>query len=90
MFLDANYLRQEQAYRALYDTVARRTRSVPLFSLDVADACDPDPIPATLWRRTRVRFRKWVPGRRVWLSWSIAPFYCSLGLVGGVVFWVAR
>lgn len=34
MFLDANYLRQERAYRRLYDTVARGTRAVPQFSLD--------------------------------------------------------
>jgi hypothetical protein len=40
-FLDANYLRQEKAYRRLYDAVTRGTRSVPQFSLDPSYADPP-------------------------------------------------
>lgn len=90
MFLDANYLRQEQAYRGLYDAVARRTRDVPLYSLDVADACDPAPYPESFWGRLHARSSKWFPSRKVWLSWSIAPFYGSLGVFGLVLSWVSR
>jgi hypothetical protein len=89
-FLDANYLRQEQAYRALYDAVARRTRDVPLFSLDVTDAHDPVPAPTTRWMRGLVRLRKWVPGRQVWLSWSVAPFYAVLLASGLLIFIMTR
>lgn len=85
-FLDANYLRQEQGYRALYDAVARKTRPVPLFSLAIEDALDPPPAPSTWWGRVR----KWFPGLSVWFSWSIAPFYGLLFVVGVVVFFVAR
>ncbi|WP_094765098.1 hypothetical protein [Luteococcus japonicus] len=89
-FLDANYLRQEQGYRALYDAVAKNTRPVPLFSLAIEDAFDPFPAPATPWGRAKGWMRKWFPGRRVWCSWSIAPFYGLLFVVGVVVFFVAR
>lgn len=89
-FLDANYLRQEQGYRALYDAVARRTRPVPLFSLAIEDALDPTPTPTTRWGRARARAQKWFPGYRVWCSWSIAPFYGLLFMVGVAVFFRAR
>lgn len=89
-FLDANYLRQEQGYRALYDAVARKTRPVPLFSLAIEDALDPTPAPTTRWGRARGRVQKWFPGLSVWFSWSIAPFYGLLLVVGVVVFLVAR
>ena len=36
MFLDAHYLGQEKAYRALYDAVAR-DKGIPVFSLDPRD-----------------------------------------------------
>lgn len=88
-FLDANYLRQEQGYRALYDAVAKRARSVPLFSLAIEDALDPTPDPTTVWGRARARVQKWFPGRRVWCSWSIAPFYGVLLVVGIIVVIVA-
>lgn len=85
-FLDANYLRQEKAYRRLYDAVAKKTRDVPLFSLDPSDA--DDPIPETGSRREKVGrlIRRWFPGRMTWSSWSIAPFYGSLMLVGVIIF----
>ena len=88
-FLDANYLRQEQAYRALYDAVANGTRDVPLFSLDVAHASDPTPEPVTRWERTLARLHCWIPRGRVWASWSIAPFYGVLLLVGMAIFMAA-
>ncbi len=83
--MDANYLRQEKAYRRLYDTIARGQRTVPHFSLDPSDADDPIP-PAASWReRAHTLWRRWVPGTAVWLSWSIAPFYVTLVTVGAVV-----
>lgn len=89
-FLDANYLRQEQGYRALYDAVARKTRPVLLFSLTIEDALDPPSAATNRWGRVRGRVRKWFPGLSVWFSWSIAPFYGLLFVVGVVVFLVAR
>jgi len=90
MFLDANYLRQEQAYRSLYDIVARRSKEVSLFSLDVADACGPAPDPESRWGRWQAQTSRWFPSRKVWLSWSIAPFYGSLAGVGLVLSWTSR
>lgn len=82
MFLDVNYLRQEKAYRRLYDAVAKRARDVPLFSLDPSDADDPIP-DASTWREKAKRlWRRWFPQGRTWLSWSIAPFYGALLVVG--------
>lgn len=89
-FLDANYLRQEKRYRALYLAVSRNTRPVPLFSLDVEDAFDSPPVPTTLRGRMWAMVHKWIPDRRVWCSWSIAPFYGLLFVVGVAVFLVAR
>jgi histidine triad (HIT) family protein len=85
-FLDANYLRQEKAYRRLYDVVARGTRQVPPFSLDPSDADDPSGPTAGTLQRTRQLIRRWVPDRAVWQSWSIAPFYGALVIVGAVIF----
>lgn len=90
MFLDANYLRQEQAYRRLYVAVARRTRDVPLFSLDPSDALDPPPSPTNRWEAAGKIVRCWMPGWRVWLSWSIAPFYGALLMVGLVIIPLVR
>lgn len=87
--LDANYLRQEQAYRRLYDTVARKSRPVPSFTLDPYDADDPPPQGATQQKKLRVWVGRWLPGRRVWLSWSIAPFYGGLLLTGLLVALIA-
>ncbi len=88
--LDANYLRQEKAYRRLYDAVARETRDVPLFCLDPSNADDPGPPAVTLWSKAMRRLQKWVPSRGVWLSWSIAPFYGGLIITGILVFLTAR
>lgn len=83
--LDANYLRQEKAYRALYATVANKRRPVPPFTLDPTEAEDPPPPGAPAPRRVNAAIQRWVPGRSVWLSWSVAPFYGSLVLVGLVI-----
>jgi hypothetical protein len=83
--LDANYLRQERAYRRLHDAVTRGTRDVPLFSLDPSDADDPIPPAATFRQKFGRLVSRWVPGGNVWLSWSIAPFYGALLLVGVVI-----
>lgn len=82
MFLDANYLRQERAYRRLYDTVARGTRAVPQFSLDPSEADDPIPASAGWRERVKTVFGRWVPTWSVWSSWSILPFYGALLLIG--------
>lgn len=83
--MDANYLRQEKAYRRLYDAIVRGQRSVPQFSLDPSDADDPIPPAASRRERIRKLWGRWVPGAAVWASWSIAPFYVAFVLVGVVV-----
>ncbi len=81
--LDANYLRQEQAYRRLYDTVARGSRQVPTFTLDPSEA---DPTTTGPQRsKVLVWIGHWIPGWRVWRSWSIAPFYGGLVVIGLVI-----
>ena len=82
MFLDANYLRQERAYRRLYDTVARATREVPQFSLDPSEADDPIPASAVWRERLKTVVGRWFPAWSVWSSWSILPFYGALLLMG--------
>lgn len=42
-FIDANYLRQERAYRTLYNVVALGRGSVPAFSMNTAHADEPLP-----------------------------------------------
>lgn len=82
MLLDANYLRQEKAYRRLYDAVARKSRSVPLFSMDPSDADDPIPEGLQGGEKAKRLWRRWFPEGKTWLSWSIAPFYGALLVVG--------
>jgi histidine triad (HIT) family protein len=84
-FLDANYLRQEKAYRRLYDAVARGTREIPVFSLDSSHANDPMPAAATRLQKVRLLLGRWFPGRDVWLSWSIAPFYGAFVVIGCLI-----
>lgn len=83
--MDANYLRQEQAFRDLYDAVASGTKPVPLFSLDPSHASDPIPDGTRLRERLIKVVGRWVPGRPVWISWSIAPFYTAFVVAGVVV-----
>lgn len=90
-YVDASYLRQEKAYRRLYNVVARGEKTVPAFSLNPADADealpdadDGDPVAAR--RRARAaRARSFLPEPAVWLSWSIAPFYGALVVLGVAV-----
>lgn len=84
--LDANYLRQERSYRVLYDCVARQSRPVPLFSLNPTHALDPSPPSVKRRQKLRRLVQRWVPGRSVWLSWAVAPFYGGLIVVGIAAF----
>lgn len=85
-YLDANYLRSEKKFRRLYNTVARSSRQVPLFTLDPVDADEPVPDDAPVLPRWRAFTRKYLPERSIWTSWSIAPFYTALLILGaGVV-----
>lgn len=91
-FLDANYLRQEKGYRKLYDAVAgldfteERTRVAPPFSMDPSDADDPIVENSTFWQKSVQIWRRWMPRWTVWCSWSVAPFYGSLFIVGVAIF----
>lgn len=81
-YLDANYLRSEKQFRLLYDTVARSTQQVPLFSLDPTAALV-SPGPGAPEPSAWVKFRRrYIPERSVWCSWSIAPFYTALMVAG--------
>lgn len=84
MFMDVNYLRQEKAYRRLYDTVARITREIPVFSLDPSHTDDSIPDASGWLKKVGRLWRRWFPAWRTWLSWTIAPFYGAL-LIAGVV-----
>ncbi|WP_329414738.1 HIT domain-containing protein [Nocardia vinacea] len=69
--LDANYLKQERAFRALYDKVAEGS-SIPEFSMN-----------PTLAAPAGRRSNYW-PDWQDWRSWAVMPFYLPL-LVSGVV-----
>ncbi|KWR72581.1 histidine triad (HIT) protein [Arthrobacter sp. W1] len=85
-YLDANYLKSEKQFRRLYNTVARSSRKVPLFTLDPVDADEPLPQDAATPSKRRALLHRYLPEVSVWASWSIAPFYLALLLVGtGVV-----
>lgn len=81
--LDANYLNQERCYRRLYDAVAQGGH-IPPFAMNpaLADRC------AERGRDPSVT-KSWYPPVSVWLSWSIAPFYGGLFLVGLVILFMA-
>ncbi|QIK50344.1 HIT domain-containing protein (plasmid) [Gordonia terrae] len=81
-YLDANYLRSEKAFRKLYNTVARAERMVPRFTLDPTDADEPltEGTPEkTRWQKFK---QSYVPEWSVWRSWSIAPFYVAMLVLG--------
>lgn len=82
--LDANYLRQEQAYRRLYNAVAQQKRPLLPFTMDPFEVDDSWPGRAAP-SRLLVWAARWLPRASVWLSWSIAPFYGGLLLVGLLV-----
>jgi len=90
-YLDANYLRSEKQFRRLYNTVARSSRKVPLFTLDPVDADEPLPDNAPARSKWKAFVHRYVPERSIWTSWAIAPFYLALLVLGaGVVVVAAR
>lgn len=101
-YMDASYLRQERAYRRLYNAVVAG-KKVPELSLDphnidrnIPDA-DGDPSPQDkddkepgFWKNLWAAFRGWFFfDPRVWFSWSIFPFYGGFLAVGIAVLWYA-
>lgn len=95
-YLDANYLRQERAYRRLYNAVVLG-KKVPELSLDphdidkripdadgdVAEGSDDPGYFTKLWNSVRNWFFN---DPEVWFSWSIFPFYGGFLTVGISVF----
>lgn len=83
--VDANYLNQERAFRALYDAVAGGATVEP-FSMDpslaASDAGGKSGGAAARWSTT---LRRWIPSRAVWSSWAIGPLYGSLLLAGVLI-----
>lgn len=71
--LDANYLKQERAFRRHYDRVASG-EDLPAFSMDPTV-----PGPAGSTRAD------YLPNRKDWTSWAIAPFYGPIALAGVLV-----
>ncbi len=99
-YMDASYLRQERAYRRLYNAVVEGKKQIPLFSLDPHDAdksvpdADGDPSPReknpdekkSFWKKFGESVREWFfIDPKVWFSWSIFPFYFGFFLVGVAV-----
>lgn len=84
-YLDANYLKSEKQFRRLYNTVARSSRKVPLYTLDPVDADDPLHEDEPAKSRSKQFLGKYLPEWKIWASWSIAPFYIALILLGGGV-----
>ncbi|MCU0151349.1 HIT family protein [Curtobacterium poinsettiae] len=83
-YLDAHYLQTERKFRDLYVVVAGSVRSVPLYTLNPSDAENSSNSPMTGWKKFK---RAYIPERSVWRSWSIAPFYGALAIIGiGVIF----
>lgn len=82
-YLDAQYLRQEKRFRCLYTAVAHGSPDVEAFTLNTMR------LPAGFTASDRGDWKsapKWVqnlvPGPSVWRSWSIAPVYTALLIVG--------
>ncbi|MHB9860504.1 hypothetical protein [Streptomyces sp. YIM S03343] len=74
--LDANYLRQERAFRKLYDEVAAG-RPIPAFSAN-----------PTLASPAGARANYW-PDKPDMRSWAVAPVHAPLMLAGfGIVVWL--
>lgn len=67
--LDANYLKQERAFRDLYDEVASGG-AIPCFSLNPSLAA-PDGRRLNYW-----------PDKEVWKSWAILPVYVPMLALG--------
>lgn len=101
-YMDASYLRQERAYRRLYNAVVAG-KVVPELSLDPHDIdrkipdADGEPSPDEkpkrapgFWEKLWTAFCGWFFfDPRVWFSWSIFPFYGGFLVVGITVLWYA-
>jgi ATP adenylyltransferase len=81
-YVDASYLRSEKSYRTLYNVVSRSERMVPRFTLDPTDAREPSGGGAPVETKWKAFRNKYIPPREVWTSWSIAPFYSAMLLLG--------
>jgi diadenosine tetraphosphate (Ap4A) HIT family hydrolase len=90
--IDANYLKQERAFRRLYDAVVRGA-DIPSFSMNTSLAVT-ESTPETRCGCGMCRAWSavcgWVPGVFVWLSWAIAPFYGALAAIGVWIYFHAR
>ena len=92
-YIDASYLRQEQAYRRLYNAVIEGTKEIPLLSLnpccaDLNLAEDTELVceEKSFWEKSCEVIKEWVfLDPKVWLSWSIFPFYFGFLMVGCAV-----
>ena len=96
-YIDASYLRQEQAYRRLYNAVIEGTKEIPLFSLnpccvdinaDLNLAEDTELVceEKSFWKKSGEVIKEWVfLDPKVWLSWSIFPFYFGFLMIGCAV-----
>lgn len=74
--LDANYLKQERAFRKLYDEVSSG-RAIPAFSMNPSLA-SPEGRNSNYW-----------PDWREVRSWAVAPVYGPLLVVGlGIIIWL--
>jgi hypothetical protein len=83
-YIDANYLREERAYRKLYDVVALGEKQVPPFTLNTGHANETLPNTDAVAKKEKagVIVKRWMPGCHIWVSWSIVPFYGTLLLLG--------
>lgn len=102
-YMDASYLRQERAYRRLYNAVAVGKKEIAELSLDPHDVdwkipdADGDPSPegeskneSGFWRNLLKSVRGWFfIDPTVWFSWSVFPFYAGFFFVGILVFYHA-
>lgn len=86
-YIDANYLRQEKAYRAMYRVVAGDDESFSSFCLQPDEL--PDCVPQGergSWSASKPDWiNRLLPGPSVWLSWSIFAFYLPIFITGAVV-----
>jgi histidine triad protein len=85
-YIDASYLRQEQAYRRLYNAVIEGTKEIPLLSLNLAEDTELVCEEKSFWKKSGEVIKEWVfLDPKVWLSWSIFPFYFGFLMVGCAV-----
>lgn len=85
-YIDASYLRQEQAYRRLYNAVIEGTKEIPLLSLNLAEDTELVCEEKSFWKKSGEVIKEWVfLDPKVWLSWSIFPFYFGFFMVGCAV-----